>query len=78
MSLISHKHYISSTEEDLERAAGFMKIKSCEDSANSEMFVGASAALYALAWNDLKDERDFYEVWKAIVNGWQSQGGEDD
>lgn len=77
MALSNHRHYISSTDEDLERAAGFMKIKSRENADERERYLGASAALYALAWNELKDEKDFFAVWTAIIreqDEWQDDG----
>jgi len=69
MAVSIHKHYVSSDADDLERAAGAMLIASKvpEDDENRLLCIGASAALYAIAQNDLRTEEDFKKCWSLLV-----------
>ena len=65
MAVSIHKHYISSDAEDMERAAGYMLIQAKNHAGvvDEMYYYGAAAALYALAYHDLKTAEDFERVW---------------
>lgn len=65
MSVSSHRNYVSSTKEDLERAAGRLLIasKAFDDDAWANAAYGAAQALYALSAQDIKDEESMLNVW---------------
>lgn len=67
MSISSHRNYVSSTAEDLERAAGLMKIKASQevDVRTKNRLIGASKALYLLASFDINHPDDFWTLFKA-------------
>lgn len=69
MAVSSHRNYVSSTADDLERAAGLLEIRAKQepDTVTAAKMRGASAALYAIAWHEIKDERDFYTIWARIA-----------
>lgn len=69
MAVSSHRNYVSSTAEDLERAAGRL-ITSCKatnDKRMADMLRGGAYALYALAWHDIKSEDDMLTVWSMLA-----------
>lgn len=76
MAVASHRNYISSTREDLERAAGRLVIASkaaTEDAWANAMF-GAAQALYALAEYEIKDEESFLNIWMMLMERGEEVG----
>lgn len=69
MAVSSHRNYVSSTAEDLERAAGRLETLSKTAFENEWAIAahGAACALYALAWHDLKDEESMVNVWTMLM-----------
>lgn len=69
MAVSSHRNYVSSTAEDLERAAGRLETvsKTTEDPAWANAAHGAAVALYALSAHDMKTEEDMLTVWSMLM-----------
>lgn len=69
MAVSSHRNYVSSTAEDLERAAGKLLTasKNTADDAMSNALKGGAYALYALAWHDIKSEDDMLTIWSMLM-----------
>lgn len=67
MSVASHRHYISTTADDLERAAGTLEIKakSEPDALTRSRLMGGAAALRCLAKYELNTAKDFWAVFQA-------------
>lgn len=68
MAVSSHRNYVSSTQEDLERAGGRMDIAgaNASDPELATACKGASIALYALAGYEIKSADDFLTIWLAL------------
>lgn len=67
MSVSSHRHYISTTADDLERAAGTLEIKAKAepDALTRSRLIGGAAALRCLAKYELNTAKDFWAVFQA-------------
>lgn len=69
MAVSWHRNSVTSTADDLERAAG--RLETASKTSNDETWSiaahGGACALYALAWHDLKTEDDMFNVWSMLM-----------
>lgn len=85
MAVASHRNYVSSTMEDLERAAGrFKQIYNASgyalDASNGTDMAcaayGAAIALYAMSLHDVRDADEMLNIWTMMIDMGGSNGTE--
>lgn len=78
MAVSFHSHSVRCDAEDLERAAGLFltKAKEAEDARQVVALHSAACVLHALAFHDMKTEKDMFTIWNMLFNSGEATESE--